>query len=326
MKQIAIIGAGIAGLRAAHLLQPYAHVTLFEKARGVGGRMSTRRAEPYAFNHGAQYFTARSDTFQQFLAPLIARGLIARWNARCVTYDGTSLVAEEDWASAPPRYVALPGMNQLAKHMAQGLDVQLCTQIARMAHRNGWHLYDDSDTHLGTFDWVIVTAPAPQAAALLPNDFAHYDAVRNIQMRACFALMLGFKTPLPVAFDAARLRNSDLSWIAAHARTPDRAGPFTLVAHASAAYAEAHIDDDRDAVTQHLCDVLRHTIGHDINHATYATVHGWRYANTASRTPLPPLLDNQRQLAACGDWCEGGRVEGAFTSATHIATRIEALL
>ena len=68
MKKIAIIGAGLSGLSIAHLLKENADITLFEKARGVSGRMSTRRAEPYFFDHGAQYFTARTKAFQDFMS------------------------------------------------------------------------------------------------------------------------------------------------------------------------------------------------------------------------------------------------------------------
>lgn len=44
-KRIAIIGAGFGALTLANRLHPKAAVTLFEKARGLGGRMSTRQAE-----------------------------------------------------------------------------------------------------------------------------------------------------------------------------------------------------------------------------------------------------------------------------------------
>ncbi|MCV6626839.1 MAG: FAD-dependent oxidoreductase, partial [Cellvibrionaceae bacterium] len=78
MSKIAIIGAGLAGLSAAKQLQNRAQVTVFDKARGLGGRMSTRRCEPYFFDHGAQYFTARSEGFKAFLEPLIEAGVVAR--------------------------------------------------------------------------------------------------------------------------------------------------------------------------------------------------------------------------------------------------------
>ena len=45
--KVAIIGAGLSGLSAAHLLNNHANISIFEKARGVGGRMSTRQADSF---------------------------------------------------------------------------------------------------------------------------------------------------------------------------------------------------------------------------------------------------------------------------------------
>ena len=78
MTKIAIIGAGLSGLTAAHFLRDDADITIFEKSRSVGGRMSTRRAEPYFFDHGAQYFTAKTKPFQAFIQPLLDQDIIER--------------------------------------------------------------------------------------------------------------------------------------------------------------------------------------------------------------------------------------------------------
>jgi predicted NAD/FAD-dependent oxidoreductase len=44
-KNIAIVGAGLAAISCARTLVQAGHrVTLFEKSKGVGGRMSTRRS------------------------------------------------------------------------------------------------------------------------------------------------------------------------------------------------------------------------------------------------------------------------------------------
>ena len=67
---VAIIGSGIAGTTLARLLTddiPSAEVTIFEKSRGVGGRMATRYSEEYEFDHGAQFFTIRGVRFKKFL-------------------------------------------------------------------------------------------------------------------------------------------------------------------------------------------------------------------------------------------------------------------
>ena len=76
MKNIAVIGAGITGITLANLLQKKVNLTVFEKSRGVGGRMATRRAEPYQFNHGAQYFKIENKEFRDFLYPLMKNKII----------------------------------------------------------------------------------------------------------------------------------------------------------------------------------------------------------------------------------------------------------
>ncbi|MBT4205492.1 MAG: NAD(P)-binding protein, partial [Proteobacteria bacterium] len=71
MKNIAIIGAGLSGLVAAQQLGSVAHVTIFEKSKGVGGRIATRRSGLYSFDHGAQFFTPKTELFKEFLKPMI---------------------------------------------------------------------------------------------------------------------------------------------------------------------------------------------------------------------------------------------------------------
>ena len=66
-KRIAIIGAGIAGITVAKAVQDIADVIIFEKSRGLGGRMAQRRRTGYAFDHGAQYFSLRIHKGQALL-------------------------------------------------------------------------------------------------------------------------------------------------------------------------------------------------------------------------------------------------------------------
>ena len=69
MTRIAVVGAGMSGLVVARRLAAFGNVRVFEKSRGPGGRMLTRYADAFEFDHGAQYFTARSNAFQAFCSP-----------------------------------------------------------------------------------------------------------------------------------------------------------------------------------------------------------------------------------------------------------------
>ena len=135
MTKIAIIGAGLSGLSAAHLLKDYAAITLFEKARGVSGRISTRRAAPYCFDHGAQYFTARTKPFLDFIQPLLDPGIIERWNARYVKFNSNQMIQRRNWRDEAPRYVGVPRMNHVAKFLAKGLNIHINTRIASLNHQ-----------------------------------------------------------------------------------------------------------------------------------------------------------------------------------------------
>ena len=89
MKTVAIIGAGLSGLVVARRLREFADVVVFEKSRGAGGRIATRYAGNFEFDHGAQFFTARTAPFRKFLQPLLAAACASRWGSRWSTRRAT---------------------------------------------------------------------------------------------------------------------------------------------------------------------------------------------------------------------------------------------
>lgn len=324
MTKIAIIGAGLSGVTLANLLRDQ-EVTVFEKSRGVSGRMSTRRAEPFYFDHGAQYFTARTQEFQQFLQPLIDAKSVQRWNARHVTIDQQQIIERHDWGSDEARFVGVPGMNQVVKALAKELDIRLNTRIETLNRRGRWILRGEGKVQ-GEYDWVVTAIPAPQAQLLLPKDCQFQTQIQSEQMLSCYSLMLGFDRALKVPFDAAHVRNSDISWIGVNNTKPGRDHQASLVIHSSESYSRAHIDGDRDEVTQHLISEASAILNQDLSDGIFKAIHGWRYANNESRTPLQIMCDRKQQLGACGDWCQGGRVEGAYTSARQLAKTLRQFL
>ena len=81
--KIAIIGAGLTGLACAKKLS-LANLSpiVFEKSRGLGGRLSTRRnGNHISFDHGAQYVSANGYTFQKYLNKAIEKGVAAEWSS-----------------------------------------------------------------------------------------------------------------------------------------------------------------------------------------------------------------------------------------------------
>ena len=77
---VIIIGAGIAGLAAARSLSA-ANIPaiLLDKGRGVGGRMATRRSGDAAFDHGAQFFSAKTPEFQRVVEETLQPEVVSLW-------------------------------------------------------------------------------------------------------------------------------------------------------------------------------------------------------------------------------------------------------
>lgn len=311
--KIAIIGAGLSGLVLAERLTSQHQVTLFEKARGPGGRMSTRRANRHGFDHGAQYFTAQTQEFQAFIESWKDQGLIAAWPDSIELQGGAKVSDKEKW-------VAAPGMNAVCKALAKSAHVQTGFEITGLDQdAAGWRLFDKMGSHVGPFDWVISTAPAPQTAALFPEEFSGYDALGKVRMSGCFALMLGFESPLDLPWQALKSGTPPIGWIALNSGKPRRSNDPSLIIQSSNDWADAHIEDDPDEVSVTLLAAASDLTGLDLSNAVQSSLHRWRYAATPEPAGVPFLKDAGMKLAACGDWCLGSKVEAAFLSATALA-------
>ncbi len=327
MNRIAVIGAGLSGLVVARRLQPTADVTVFEKSRGTGGRIATRYAGDFRFDHGAQFITARSSAFRTFLQSLIEQGAVADWQARFAEIDGDQVRSTRTWTDEYPHFVGQPAMNRIGKTLAIGLDVRLQTLVGAI-ERNGerWALLDAERRDLGDFDWVVLTAPAAQTATLGAASSELVSLCASRRMSSCYALMLGYAKPLSLPWDAALVRNADVSWISVNSSKPGRSEAFTLLVHSTNRWADAHIDDDDATVIEHMTRTVAGICGGAVRSHEHRQLHRWRYANIGRQQGETCFVDESLRLAACGDWFVRGRVEAAFTSAGALAGRLLPLM
>lgn len=322
-KRVAIIGAGISGLTLAQNLKSHADVVVFEKARGVGGRMSTRYADPFYFDHGTQFFTARSNAFQRFISPMLESGLIAPWEGKVITIQEDRSIKDRLWFE--PHHVATPNMNSLCKHMAEGITINLGTEVAPLATKvlDGWHLEDKSGAALGVFDWVISTAPPVQTQRLFAAHVQAEESLPERKLLGCYTLMIGFNQPWNKPWMAAKIHASPIEWIAVNSTKPSRNAAVTsLVVHTNNDWAEMHIDDDMTAAEQFLRTEFEAVSGLDTRDANYFSCHRWRYALVDTPAELSPYVDPEIQIASTGDWCTASRIEDAWVNASSLGDKL----
>lgn len=306
----AVIGAGMAGLACAQALaaagQP---VRLFDKGRGPGGRMATRRTvfqgRELSFDHGAQYFTARHPEFCSAVERWVQSGHVSAWSPRRAPG-----LPEEAW------YVGQPTMNAILREMAEPLDVSWSAQVTEISGtpKNWWLQFEDG-LEEGPFNQLVVAIPAEQAAALLADTAPTMAAAaRSVQSLPCWTAMLAYDRPLNLPIDVIEPRGAPglLAWAARNNSKPGRAGPETWIVQASADWSSRHVEETPDAVAEamagYFCEKTQ------TPRPDYLAAHRWRYARVSEPVGEPCLLDPDLGIATCGDWHLGPRVEAAWLS------------
>ena len=307
--RIAIVGAGMAGMSCGQRLSRLGHeVRLFDKGRGPGGRMATRRMEDGGttlhFDHGAQYFTARDPRFVEQVAHWEASGVAARWAA----------AGDDAW-------VGTPAMNAPLKAMAGELGVQFGTRIEQLVRDGeGWQL-DGEGAPDARFDAVLVAVPAEQAGPLLqPHAPAMARLADQTASDPCWTLMAGFEAPLALVQDTLRQRGP-IGWAARNNAKPGRASEECWVVQASPEWSRAHLEDNAETVAAALLAELAEANGGPLPRQLGATAHRWRFARSGTAGE-EALWDAEQRIGVCGDWLIGPRVEAAYMSGLLLAEAV----
>lgn len=339
-RHIAVVGAGIAGITCARTLVQAGHtVTVFEKSRGAGGRMSTRHTEFGTFDHGTQYFTVRDARFA--LALSTSPSVVRPWSANAVRIlDEAGRVVAAAKPAREAHYVAAPGMNALVKHWAQPLMDAGCvryeTQVSRIErdklHPQQWQLQTEGPgetTHVyAGFDDVVLAVPSVQAQALLLSSQQAKPliaAMAKVTVAPCWTLMLAFPqaqqatlTSLGPQWNAARSTHHRIAWLARESSKPRRGAIERWTVNASPEWSTRHLEDSAERVTAKLLRGFTEITGIRAT-PSHTAVHRWRYAQTVDPLGQDFAWDAQARIGLCGDWCIGHRVEDGFVSGLELA-------
>jgi predicted NAD/FAD-dependent oxidoreductase len=313
---VAIIGAGITGLSAARALGAQGvQAVLYDKGRGIGGRVATRRVTLEGgglvqFDHGAQFATAKGAGFASALQSIADAAV--PWQ--------TDDAAQSDRA----QIIGKPAMSSLARALGQGAYVVQNAQVTGLHRPSGgpWQI-SFADGGRALAHRLVLTVPAPQLAALLGADHALVRAAGHVVMQPCLTLMMAALNSAAAPFTALRRPDHDLAWIAQDSSKDARPRTFTSwVAQAGLSFSMQHLEKPPAEIATLMQPMLCDALGISGADVVYTAAHRWRYARVQTPLGTAFLQDAQSGLYVGGDWCLGARIEAAWDSGVAIAADI----
>lgn len=336
--EIAVIGAGVAGLTCAQQLHQAGYrVITIDKSRGLGGRLATRRLAQTHADHGVCYLKPKREPFADLIQTLCDRSLVRPWPETLHTQGGTTSLT---LMPSAPRYASPTGATTIAKFLAQDLTLALNQRItAILPDREGWKLTSEDPEFEVIAAAVIVAIPAPQAYPLVASivEPALAQQIQAIEFAPCMAAIAAYAPDRLAAVTAlglqgvAYLNDDRLAWVGLEStKQLDPLQPAVII-QSQAQFAADHFEaPDLAAIGQQLCDrVAQHLQASWIAQPEVLQVHRWRYAFALNPLSGDYLAANTEFPLVCtGDWCRGDRVEDAFLSglaaADHLNQQLKA--
>lgn len=325
-KRIAIIGSGISAASFYYFLDKERYdVEIFEKARGFGGRMSYKRSDNAAFDHGANCFGAiNSEEFTLFTDKMIERKVVQQWSGNFMVYDSNNGRIQDQ--ENKERLVSYPRSNSLIKEMFDGINqeqVHFSKKASKIQNGKQLEIIFEDDSKASNFDYVITSAPAPQTKDLIPKNCSFYDQVKEVEYDATYALMLEYEADEveidKLDFSHIAVKHDIITRIAHENSKPGRdLKNHCILIHSSNKYANENLDTDHQKIQEDMIRPFIEITG--VNQRPLsAKIHRWLYSNPKNNPHIQELFDHDLKIGAIGDYMHRPRLEFAFESGLKMA-------
>ena len=292
--KIAIIGAGFSGCNLYNnLKEKYQDITIFEKSRGVGGRLSTKYIEDKFIDHGTSSLIPITDDLKFFCLDLAKNGVLK------AKYD---------------QFIPKNGINSICKFLIDEKDLLVNTKIIKAQNSNNkWFLEDENHKVYEDFDLLFITIPAPQILEMqieLQDDFK--QKLSHIKYDSVFSLILYSNENLKL--DEKKIyENVDVSDIINNSKKYLYKDVSSYIIHSTKEFANCLNHKNKDEIYELFLENFEEELQDELKNFT-TIVHFWKYANAKNSLDMPYFLNEEKNLGICGDYFNHNNMEAALSS------------
>ena len=316
--KVLVVGAGISGCICARRLSDFGHeVTVVEKGRGVGGRMSTRRMNGAIIDHGAQFFTIRDNRLLGYLQEWQNGDSVAEW------YDH---VPNRSDLADRSRFRGVLGMTDPAKHLLRNLKVEKNYFVEFIQWSGGAWTVKEKGTSGRSLDvdHLVLTLPVPQMLELFARSSFELQPqvmskLKDISYSSCLAFfgLLDRVSSIPCPGIITH-PTPQVDWLADNqVKGISQKPAFTL--HASAKFSDEIWNvPDKDAALSFVPVVERLMQAKILEWI----IHRWHFAKPLVSFGESHFHSTDIHLSLAGDSFGGERIENAAISGWEAAESI----
>ena len=292
--KIAIIGAGFSGCNLYNnLKEKYEDITIFEKSRGVGGRLSTKYIEDKFIDHGTSSLIPITDDLKMFCLDLSSNGVVK------AKYD---------------EFIPKNGINAICKFLIDEKNLLTNTKIIKAVNNtNKWSLEDENHNIYEDFDLLFITIPAPQILQMkieLPTDFK--EKLSFIKYDSIFSLILHTNKELKLN-ENKLYENPDIKDIINNSKKYLYKDFSSYVIHSSKEFANCVNEKSKDEICEIFLDNFDDETKELIEKFTIIP-HLWKYAFAKTSLDMPYFLNEEKKLGICGDYFSHNNLEASLLS------------
>ncbi len=310
-RKVIIIGAGAAGLTCAkRLIENGFEVSIFDKSRGLGGRMASRRIKNGGFNHGASVIP---DFRNQKTVPEHLKNLLE------------TAVEKKVLISQGNAFTPFAGMKTFTSYLSEGIDVQKDSELISVTPANsGIELQLNNASKMQVNEaFLIFAIPQPQLLALLQNHFPEiFILVQPAKMYASVTGLFAFDKK--ILFDHSLLENERIYSFHENSRIGQHFIHDCWTIHSKNSYGKKLSHLDKTKIKDHLFNEFKQLVSINLPQPVYAEGHRWRYGFTKKALDKNFIFHRQNKIGICGDWCRGDNLLDALISGTLLADKISA--
>jgi len=351
---IAIIGAGIAGLSAGWALRHAGHrVRMFERNYKPGGRMNTRRKAGLVVDHGDRFIYRDSPVLRELITDCGLQGEVATIDLPIYTMreDGSFQESAEEGIDRnritfPDGMLVLPEAlrRQLGGYYSIGV-----TAVERNENAKRFVVQTEPplrpvESHV---DAVVIAVPATEAVHIsrpihnLLNP-VFLEKAREVEYTRCLTLMAALpKVELPQPFyglTPPKTPTTTLSWVAFEDLKCARRGVHgwsIMIAHSTSEAGAKYLSMEDENALGKMYQEARRYVPQLPSEWRWARAKRWRVAHLQDPTKVVlskeyPAAPEPVLVEFCGDYREGDGCESAARSgrlaAESLQAKIEKLL